>query len=760
MSPNNTHSPGSLPEHPNESEELASRINGIRQQITALQRELKQLEQSKRNLNWRRIIQSRVMSTSPSDVQVKEQNSSLSIRARLYRAYQWLGFVPAWIVIIATSYLFIAGLAYEDKEGYRTLGFFRILIMPLRALGRILTGFAEWILKIPISVSLAIVLVILVGASLILLRKYRPQTWQHDIALAMVIPFLAATCLLILRGDLGSAMVTGLLTGVCLLVLGAENGTQDMSPVLVALPLGIGLILRFYALAEVPNGYAQHAVVHHVELSIPYFEALSASLHTHRFQPFLQEVSHALFREQFGFSSLVAAIGFKLFGVTLTVTRLVSAGLGTLTIYIAYRLGRALDSVRLGILFSFLLAVSPWHITLSRYGDQEHVLSPLQFLLSLLFLIRAVNGGRVRDILFAAFFTSLAWYIYGANLAILAITGIFLFCRAAMDPRLVVREWKKVLLGIGCFVFLSYVPVLQLFPDGLLGHNIRTGYQGIGASISDFQNHLQMIEMETDQLFRHADDPWFAMPRGGLGVLQSALLLPGIVLTIDSLRHRHHRDLALLVLIGIPIAVIPAILAPDPSFRRLMLVATLAALVSAFVLLRLAETACATVISGKALAILACVGAIALAALGTFGYFDQVVVGEELNNAWRRRVGAAVSGLLGREPLIVVLPEQENLKDTDRYIKLMAYNTLLDAQLRGVPKEALYLATSCEDPIDRENYPAMTPPPYLIMAEGILEPNTPCGPDFVSRLRAHYPESTVVIITPSPLPADLIPTQP
>jgi 4-amino-4-deoxy-L-arabinose transferase-like glycosyltransferase len=80
----------------------------------------------------------------------------------------------------------------------------------------------------------------------------------------------------------------------------------------------------------------------------------------------------------------VAAVGFELFGVTLTVTRLVSAALGVLTILVAYRLGRALDGVRLGLVFSLLLAISPWHVTISRYGTQEHVLPPLQFLLSLL----------------------------------------------------------------------------------------------------------------------------------------------------------------------------------------------------------------------------------------------------------------------------------------------------------------------------------------------------------------------------------------
>ena len=239
-------------------------------------------------------------------------------------------------------------------------------------------------------------------------------------AFALVVPSLVATTALMLRGDFVPATLTGLLAGICLVVLGAVSGEQteqEPSAWLFLIPLGIGAILRFYALDQVPNGYAEHSVYHHVNFSLPYLEALSSSLQTMQAQPFLGIASNALVHEQWGFISLVAAIGFKLFGVSLTVTRLVSAALGTLTIYVAYRLGRALDGIQLGLVFSFLLAVSPWHITISRYGDQEHAISPLQFLLSLLFVALAVKGGKVSDVLLAGVFTSVTWYIYASRIS-------------------------------------------------------------------------------------------------------------------------------------------------------------------------------------------------------------------------------------------------------------------------------------------------------------------------------------------------------
>jgi len=641
---------------------------------------------------------------------------------------------------IAAAYLFVSVLAREDRKGHLTLSSFSALVLLLRGLGRLAAEVAHRALVAPILLPLSGV------AVLLFLRRYQPRTWRRDVALALIVPSVGAAASLLLRGDLGLAALAGLLAGICLVGYGGDETGREASPLLFLVPLGLGAILRFYALAQVPNGYAEHAVAAHADLSIPYLEALRSSLHAQRLQPFLGTASHALVHEQSGFSSLIAAIGFELFGVTLTVTRLVSASLGTLTILVAYWLGRALDGVRLGLAFSFLLAVSPWHVAISRYGAQEHILSPLQFLLSLLFLVLAVNGGRVRHVLLAGLFTALAWYIYAANLVVPAIAGLFLLYRAAADPGLALRRWKKVLLGLGCFALLSYAPARQLFPRGLLLPNLRTGYQATGPILSNFATRSRMIRLETDQLFRRADDPWFSLPGGGLGVLQSTLLVPGRVIAMGALRRRRRRDLALLVLVGLPIAALPAIFAPDPSFRRLMLVTTLAALVSAFMLVRLAEAARAATVRGRMLTVITCAGALALGAAGTFSYFDRVLLVEESSSLPLSTLGGTVSGLLGRKPLVIVVPVRDNLSDARRYIKLMAYDTLLEAKRRGVPWEEFYLITSCEDPVDGRTPPAAhDSPPILVLHEAVLWSRAPCGPDFVSRLKAHYPRSAVVV---------------
>lgn len=647
--------------------------------------------------------------------------------------------------VILASYLFVSILAWEDREGHRTLSSASALVTALRRVGDRANSVVDHILVAPMLPLLVVAAIV----TLALLRRFRARAWRHDLACAVVAPSLVATALLVLIGQLAPAVATGALAGISSreLLRGPEPAWErEASSWLFLVPLGIGAVLRFYALAEVPNGYAEHAVVHHIDLSIPYLDALSSSLDAHRLQPFLGVASNALVHEQFGFPALVAATGFKLFGVTLTVTRLVSALLGTLTIYVAYRLGRALDGVSLGLVFSFLLAVSPWHVTISRYGDQEHVVAPLQFLLSLLFVVLAVHTGRIRDVVLAGLFTALGFYIYAPNLVVPAIVGSFLLCRAAAQPRRVAEHWPKVVLGVGSFAIFSYPALREYASSGL---SVRTGYQGT-SPLSDVPEHLRMIGPEANQLFRQAADPWFAMPGGGVGLLQSTLLVPGLVLAAAVLRQKRYSELALLALIGLPIAAVPAVLAPDVSFRRLMLVATLVALVSAFTLARLAEAARAEGVSRRALTIVVCGGAVALGAAGTYGYFDQTVVAEEINNASLRAVGDGVSNLLGNEPVVVVVPRMDDINDTNRFIELMSHAVLVSAQRRGVPRNSLYETTTCSDVGDRARFRSVgAPPPTLVLRDTVLEEAAPCGPKLASRLKSLFPRSAIVVAEPA-----------
>jgi hypothetical protein len=674
---------------------------------------------------------------------------SRQVPARIRAAHSFhelLGALVLGTAIFVASYAFVELLGREDRAGHQTLSFVSVIVGALRACGRLLTDTAERVLAAPVVPLLAVAAGIV---SLACLRRYRPCTWPDDLARAFLVPSLVVGASFIVLGHVLPAVLTGVVTGVCLTRLPVLERVVEpprAGALIVVIPLGLGAILRFHALAEFPAGYAEHAARMHFDLSLVYLEDLSASLRAHSLQPFLGVASDAIVRQQWGLVTVLSAIGFKLFGVTLVVSRLVSAALGTLTIYVAYRLGRALDAFWLGLVFAFLLAVSPWHVTISRYGDLEHVTSPLQLLLSLLFVVVAVQTGRVLHILLAATFTASSWYIYAPNLVVPAIVGAFLVCRAAARPRLAATHLSKIVLGIACFAILSY-PALREFSvhGGILGPNVRTGYRASDPIFSDPGERLDMIGEEAGQLLRHASDPWFDTPGAGLGLLQASLLVPGLVLIAFSLARGRYRDLGLIVLIGLSIAAVPAITAPDVSFRRLLPVATLAALVAAFALVRMAEAARAAGVPRNVLTAIACSGALALAATGTFGYFDRTYVGEESGgNASFRALAEVVSGALGKRPVLIVVPRRDNVNDTRFYVEFIGYEQLRHAEHRGMPDDALYWTTTCEDPLPQRPSPAAGSP-MIAVHEAVLDPSTPCGPGFIARLSAHYAGTTVVV---------------
>jgi hypothetical protein len=675
---------------------------------------------------------------------------------------------------VALSWLIVAALAAQDRAGSRTLSGFAFLVALLRALGRVVDVIAKLVpaetlpqlLRSAVSPPLPQI----AGAALILaavlsppfVRRLRPPAWGRVLPLALGLTFLAATAFLLLGGNPVPAGVAGVLAGICLLAARKEADGAPPSPRLLLIPIAIGLILRFYALAQVPNGYAEHAAILNEKLTFPYLQALSTSLSTLRLEPFLGVAWSALMHEQSGLLALITAVGFKVFGISLTVTRLISACLGLLTIFVAYAVGTELGGVRLGLVFAYLLAISPWHITISRYSTAEHVLSPLQFLLSLLYILRAVKAGRLRDIFMAAFFTSLAWYVYAPNLILLVIATIFLMYRAMAAPLSAVRNWRKAAVGLGCFLMLSYAPVANQFPQGILEPGLRTGYGSTGPILADWPKRLTMLGLEANQLIGHADDPWFATPGPALGTLQTSLLVPGFVLAAGALARERDRDLGVLVLLGFPLAFLPAVFAPDPSFRRLMLVATIAALASAFALTQIIDAARATRIPPRSLTAIVWVAALLLGAAGTFGYFDRTSFGEEVRNAWYRSLGAAVADNIAQEPIVVVVPGQNDVDEANRYIALMAHDALDDARQRGMAPEMLYVTATCQGVLAPE---AKIPPadlrPLVIVPDTVLDPQVPsCGPAFAALLKQRYPSSPVMVTKPAPLPVDLQPAPP
>ena len=138
-------------------------------------------------------------------------------------------------------------------------------------------------------------------------------------------------------------------------------------------------LVRLYRLADIPNGFSPD------EASYGYNGYSFLLTGRDRF-------GHALplFSDNFG--DLIAtsymwltAPAIALFGLGEFAVRLPAALIGTATVYALYRLGAVVAGRGAGLLAALLLAISPWHVQVSRYAERSPLLM-LCFCLGLFFL--------------------------------------------------------------------------------------------------------------------------------------------------------------------------------------------------------------------------------------------------------------------------------------------------------------------------------------------------------------------------------------
>ena len=101
----------------------------------------------------------------------------------------------------------------------------------------------------------------------------------------------------------------------------------------------------------------------------------------------------------------------KLFGLNTLTVRIPQMLLGILSVYVLYCLLMRTYSTKTALLGSFLLAVSPWHIMVSRYGMDAN-LAPAFVLLGIYFLVVGLEQSRYFVI--SAMFWGLGLYAYAA----------------------------------------------------------------------------------------------------------------------------------------------------------------------------------------------------------------------------------------------------------------------------------------------------------------------------------------------------------
>ena len=205
----------------------------------------------------------------------------------------------------------------------------------------------------------------------------------------------------------------------------------------------IAAALRFYKLTDIPPG------VNRDEASIGY--TAYSILKTGKDE---YGRSFPISFQSFGDWKLplymYATVPFvALFGPSELSVRLLSALVGLATVGLTFFLVKQLfQNTTLAFLTMFLLAISPWHLHLSRVESESNTAVFLIVLAVLLFL-KSIKGRSWLIILSLSFF-ALSYFTYAGNyiFTTLLTLGIFLICKSA------ILKTKYFLMGIILFTFL------------------------------------------------------------------------------------------------------------------------------------------------------------------------------------------------------------------------------------------------------------------------------------------------------------------
>ena len=212
----------------------------------------------------------------------------------------------------------------------------------------------------------------------------------------------------------------------------------------LAAVLALAAALRLYRLGQLPNGFSPD------EASYGYNGYSLLRTGRDRFGEWLP-----LFADNFG--DLIAASymwltapSIALFGLNEFAVRLPAALVGTATVWTTYKLGTEFRDRWVGLLAAFFLAISPWHIQISRYAERSPLL-PLLFCLGLFFFLRWQRHKK-NELLWSALAFAICLYSYASARV---FVPLFVLGAALVYRKSLWAERRQVLIAVALFVLLA-----------------------------------------------------------------------------------------------------------------------------------------------------------------------------------------------------------------------------------------------------------------------------------------------------------------
>jgi hypothetical protein len=421
-----------------------------------------------------------------------------------------------------------------------------------------------------------------------------------------------------------------------------------------------------------------------------------------------------------GFFYVTALYG-AVFGADQPALKTVSVLFSLLTVGALYVLGARWFGRLVGLGAAAWLALSPWHLSISRIGYRG-VLTPLMVVLALLALDRALGRGARRDWAWLGVVIGVCGYTYTASAAIaFAAAGVSLVASRQAARR---RGWAMALL----LAVLLALPLLRVATTdfALLSQRARSRLEDRQAYdvgqrlLGNAGRSLMMFNVRGDEI--EAQNVRY---RRMLGLVSGGLFLCGAGIALARWRQRRIAlTLWFLMVMQLPSALALAFPNDVPGAVRGSGALIPACLLSALPLALLWEAWRQRVVARGRQAVALAVALLAAVLLLTEGretaqrYFVEYAAGLPFGNyPFSRTIAAALDRYAGRGPVYLF-----------NYPYWLDGNALR-AQLVRLPLDQLHEAA----PLELDAQLAAVAPPFLV----VLKPD---DGERLDRLRARFPQ--------------------
>jgi hypothetical protein len=336
--------------------------------------------------------------------------------------------------------------------------------------------------------------------------------------------------------------------------------------VLLVLALSAGIGLRLIRLGAVPpglhqdeacNGYDAYSILH------------TARDHHGNFLPILIQGFNDYRPPLFDYS-IVPLVG--LFGLKPAVVRLGAALWGCADLIAITMLAGLTMGLPGGVAAAILVALSPWHLSFSRYAV-TYITGSATVSIAMVCFVMWLKRRRAGWLLLAGFFFGLSFYGY-------QITKVFcpllIGWLALLYRRELARAWRPALAALALVVLITAPEALTLalHPEARVAFQRESiwGYMALNNPDDSIASRLAKVGLAgmacftPSFLFERGEPSTLNLPRHGELLPEQA---PLIVLGALALLGRRRRRLGLMIIGWLMLAAVPAAMTVPPTPPRL-----------------------------------------------------------------------------------------------------------------------------------------------------------------------------------------------